>query len=163
MKMNIIAILTLLISCSFIGVKDQLPSVELLDLKGDKINIQNYTSQGKLSLVSMWATWCGPCRKELNAYKDVHMQWSKKYNVEIIAISTDSPKARNRMKSMIATQGWNYTMLQDHTGALSTEMNVRSIPMSYLVNGAGEIVYEHLGYYDGYLEDLEEEIKEHIK
>lgn len=163
MKMNIIAILTLLISCSFIGIKDQLPSVELIDLKGDKINIQEHTSQGKLSIVSLWATWCGPCRKELNAYKSVHEEWTKKYNVEFIAISTDRPKARNKMKSMISSQGWNYTMLQDHTGAMATELNVRSIPMSYLVNGKGEIIDEHLGYYEGYLDELEKKIKKHIK
>ncbi len=163
MKTNFVAILVLLISCSFIGMKDKLPSVELLDLKGEKINIQDHTSLGKLSLVSMWATWCGPCRKELNAYKAVHKEWEEKYNLEFIAVSTDGPKARNKMKSMIATQGWNYTMLQDHTGALSTAMNVRSIPMSYLVNGKGEIVYEHMGYYDGYLDDLEKKIKKYSK
>lgn len=140
-----------------------LPSIELLSLDGSKVNINEYTRQGKLSLVSLWATWCAPCRFELNEYKQVQASWEKKYGVEFIAISLDKAKSRNKMKSMISKNNWNFTNFHDIEGQLGTALNIRSIPQSYLINGEGEIVHSITGFNHMEFLELESIIAKHAK
>ena len=63
--------------------QDKLPSIELNNTKGEKVNIADYGKKDKLVVLSFWATWCVPCRKELDNIADVYADWKEKYNLEV--------------------------------------------------------------------------------
>ena len=52
-----------------------LPSVEVKTLDGENINIQEIENSGKPIVINFWATWCKPCKKELNAIAEVYEDW----------------------------------------------------------------------------------------
>jgi len=60
---------------------------------------------------------------------------------------------------MVATKGWEYTILSDANGGCQQAMNFQSVPQTFLLNAAGEIVYSHTGYVPGDEEELEEQIE----
>ena len=48
--------------------KASLPNVQLKDISGNVVNIQDLATTGEPLIVSFWATWCTPCKKELSNY-----------------------------------------------------------------------------------------------
>jgi len=46
--------------------QENLPELSLTTVSGEKIKLQDYASNGKNTVFAFWATWCAPCKKELN-------------------------------------------------------------------------------------------------
>ena len=67
-------------------VPDVLPAVELADRDGKKRKLSDWT--GQPVVVNFWATWCGPCRREIPLLNKVHAERAKQ-KVEIIGIAVD--------------------------------------------------------------------------
>ena len=59
---------------------NKLPSIELKKLSGESVNLQSYGDNGKVTVISYWATWCSPCKRELDAIADVYPDWQEDYN-----------------------------------------------------------------------------------
>jgi thiol-disulfide isomerase/thioredoxin len=73
-----------------------LPNINLKDVLGKSVNVKNYEKSGKIVIISFWATWCTPCKKELNNINELYEDWKEKYDIKVVAVSTDN--ARNVMK-----------------------------------------------------------------
>lgn len=137
-----------------------LPSVELKTLEGESINLQELGQKGHPVLISFWATWCSPCKKELDAVADFYEDWQEEFNLEIVAITIDDQRALAKVKPMVETKGWEYTILSDTNGACQQAMNFQSVPQTFLLNAEGQIVWSHTGYVPGDEFELEEKIAE---
>jgi len=161
-------IITLLFSVAFISLnaqttaKNELPSITLKDLNGKSVNFANYGANGKITIVSFWATWCGPCKKELIKYNDMLPDWQAKYNVQMVAVSTDNSRNVAKVKPYVAGQRWKCDVLLDVNQDLQRAFNIASIPYSLIIKD-GKVVYQHNGYVDGDEKELEEQLKKLAK
>lgn len=136
------------------------PSIDVKTLDGKTGNIQDFVGQGKITVVSFWATWCSPCKRELDAIADLYPEWQEEYNVEFLAITIDNARALAKVPAMVASKGWEYTVLSDAKQELQRALNFQTIPQTFLLNEAGEIIYSHNGYNPGDEFELEDKIKE---
>lgn len=135
-----------------------LPSVALKTLKGQPVNLQDLGKRGHPVLISFWATWCSPCKKELDAVSDYYEDWQEEYELEIVAITIDDQRALSKVNPMVQTKGWDYTIWSDVNSSCLQALNFQTIPQTFLLNAEGEIVYEHAGYVPGDEEELEEKV-----
>lgn len=170
MKKSILAIafLSLLLTVSaqdekkgiekVIGEKT-LPSVVLNDMNGKQVNVADYGKSGKITVLSFWATWCVPCKKELTNMADLYEDWAKKYNMQMVAVSIDDSRSSTKVKPTVEGQRWDYEVLLDVNQDLKRQMNIQSVPFTVLVDAKGKIVYTHSGYVDGDEYILEEELQ----
>ncbi len=149
----------LLSNTAVLYAQKQVPSVEIKTLDGKSVNIHDYVGQGKLTVLSFWATWCAPCKKELDAVADFYDDWKKEYNVELIAISIDDQRALPKVKPMVASKGWPYVVLTDVNQVLRTALNFQAIPQTFLIDSQGKVVWAHSGYVPGDEYVLEDQIK----
>ncbi len=156
------AMITLMMSAFGVFYKS-LPSVNVKTFEGEEVNINEYTSNGKIQLVSLWATWCGPCKRELNALEAVYPKWKDDYGVEIVAITLDNARSVKRAHTMALREEWPYTFFSDSDGVLAGGLGVRGIPYSMLIDQEGNIVSTSEGYYDGYEAEMEKKIKDLVK
>ncbi|HAA00264.1 MAG TPA: thiol:disulfide interchange protein, partial [Flavobacteriales bacterium] len=78
------------------GNKRKVPAVKVKTLDGGTFNMADVANGGKPIVISFWATWCSPCKKELENMAEVYEDWQKETGVKIIAISIDD--ARNASK-----------------------------------------------------------------
>lgn len=157
---------TIIISISLLFIlpfasfsQDEFPEATVENAIGETIDIKQYVTDGKPKIVSLWATWCGPCRAELNALKSVSERWKNEYGVEIITVSVDYPQMVARAKSMAKKSGWDYTFMHDNKQELMRALGVTGIPYSMLIDGDGKIRSVQRGYYPQYEKALEKKIK----
>lgn len=136
-----------------------LPSIELSNMDGKKVNVADYGKNGKITVLSFWATWCVPCKKELSNIYELYEEWQKKYNVQLVAVSIDDSRSTTKVKPFINGQGWNYDVLLDVNQDLKRDLAIQNVPFTVLANDKGKIVYTHSGYVDGDEYVLEEEIQ----
>lgn len=144
------------------ATKNELPAITLKDLNGKSVNFANYGANGKITLVSFWATWCGPCKKELIKYNELYSGWQTKYNVQMVAVSTDNSRNVAKVKPYVAGQRWKCDVLLDVNQDLQRAFNIASIPYSLIIKD-GKVVYQHNGYVDGDEKELEEQLKKLAK
>ncbi|WP_310991960.1 TlpA family protein disulfide reductase [Aequorivita marina] len=98
--------------------------------------------KGKYVYIDVWATWCGPCLREIPSLKKVEADYSDK-NVQFVSISIDEPKDYDKWKSMVtekelvgiqlmADQNWKSKFVKDYA--------ILGIPRFILVDPEGNIV-----------------------
>ncbi len=135
------------------------PSLSLKNTEGETININSFAKNSKITAISFWATWCGPCIKELDAINENYEDWQDDYNFELVAVSIDNSRSSSKVKPLVAGKGWDYEVLLDENKALANAMNVSNPPTLFLVDTSGAIVYTHTGFKAGDELELEEKLK----
>jgi cytochrome c biogenesis protein CcmG/thiol:disulfide interchange protein DsbE len=137
----------------------QLPNIDIKDVKGNPFNTSNISNDGKPVIISFWATWCKPCIKELTTINDVYSEWQEETGVKLYAISVDDARSSSLVAPMVNGKGWEYAVLLDQNGDFKRAMNVGPIPQTFVVNGKGEIVWQHTSFSEGAELDLIEIVR----
>jgi cytochrome c biogenesis protein CcmG, thiol:disulfide interchange protein DsbE len=127
----------------------KLPNVTVTDLDGKKIETDKLGNDGKPFILSFWATWCKPCVKELNAIAEVYEEWQQETGVKIYAVSIDDARTSAKVKPAVSGYGWEYDIILDKNQDFKRAMNVNSVPHTFVVNGNGEVVWQHTSYSEG--------------
>ena len=113
------------------------------------IDASSLKNDGKPIVVSFWATWCKPCIRELNAINDQYIDWQEETGVKLVAVSVDDSRNSSRVKPFTKSQGWEYEVYLDENQELKRALNVNNIPHTFLLDGEGNIVWQHNGYIPG--------------
>ena len=155
-------IMALFISTSF-AQNSTLPNSQVKTLDGSNFNIKNLENDGNPIIISFWATWCKPCKKELNNIAEVYEDWQDQTGVKLVAISIDDTRSKSKVAPYINASDWDYEIYLDPNGDLKRAMGVSTVPHTFLLNGKNEIVWQHKGYNDGDEMELLKEIKQLVK
>jgi cytochrome c biogenesis protein CcmG/thiol:disulfide interchange protein DsbE len=136
--------------CLFSQQKPQkLPAVELKTMDGNTFNTSSIQNDGKPIIISFWATWCAPCRKELNAISEHFEEWQKLTGVKLYAISIDDSRNSSKVAPYVNGQAWDYFVLLDENSDFKRAMNVNSVPHVFVLNGNREIIWQNNNYTEG--------------
>ncbi len=119
------------------------PTLALTDTLGKQTFIEEF--KGKIVLIDMWSSWCGPCRQQIPALKKIYKNY-KNEGFEIIGISLDKDKTawlkaiekdKQNWLQFCEFKGWP----QDKTARF---LNIYSIPSNFLLNKNGIILGQDL-------------------
>ncbi len=152
----------LLVLLAFAGMNlhaQTVPSVNVKNINGENIDFTSVIEPGKITVISFWATWCGPCIKELQAIDGYYEEWQEKYNMKMVAVSIDDSRNVKKVKPKVLGEGWQYEIILDENQDLARALNVNNPPMTFIVDAEGKIVYSHQGYTPGAEDELEEQLK----
>ena len=127
----------------------KIPSVVVTDINGNKVNTSELSNNGKPFIISFWATWCKPCVKELTTIAEVYQDWQDETGVKLIAVSVDNSRSVAQVKPMVNGKNWEYQVLLDVNNEFKRAMNVNAVPHTFLVNGKGEVVWQHTSFSEG--------------
>jgi cytochrome c biogenesis protein CcmG, thiol:disulfide interchange protein DsbE len=148
MKRITLAPLVLLFAFVSMAFRDQdttlqkLPVVNVKSLDGQVVSTSTFTNDGKPIIVDFWATWCVPCKKELNEIAEVYGDWQTETGVKLIAISIDDQRNSPKVKPYVESKEWPYEVYLDENQDLKRAMNVNNVPHVFVLNGKGEIVWQ---------------------
>ena len=110
-------------------------------------------------MISFWATWCVPCKRELDDLAKLYRERNKE-GLEVLAIATDGPETFAAIRGVAKRHRWPFRVLPDPSGEVTSVLNPRgTVPYSIFVNRLGEVVYEHEGYSSGDAKRMRWQIK----
>ncbi len=162
-KTIILALSICLSTLTFAQELSKVPSITVKQLDGTAVDISTIKNDGKPIIINFWATWCSPCKKELNNISELYDEWVEETGVKIIAVSIDDSRSSSRVKPYIDGSGWDFDILLDENSDLKRAMGVTSPPFTFLIDGEGNIVYKHVGYSEGDEDELYEKVLELVK
>jgi peroxiredoxin len=122
------------------------PNIEvtLPDREGNELSLSSYIGEGKYVLLDFWASWCGPCIKEMPYLRDTYEKYHGK-GFEIFGVSVDSdPKA---WLEAVDSNGMAWVQVYTSAAAgnkAATDYLVRTIPSNFLLGPDGTIIAKNL-------------------
>lgn len=118
---------------------------ELRAVTGAPIKLSNYA--GKVLLVNLWATWCGPCRMETPELVKLYNEFRPK-GLEVVGLSTENPDASAELvKRFIQEYNVNYRVGWATPEVSITLMQGRdAIPQSFVISRTGRVVKRFVGF-----------------
>lgn len=140
---TLITVLFLTLSTALMA-QDRVPNMQLKDLQGRTVSMQDI-SKDQLVVVSLWATWCVPCIKELEAIKEVYEEWQEETGVKIYAVSVDDSRTEKRVRPMVNGKAWDYDIILDPNHDFKRAVGAAAIPMLFVAKD-NKILYRRNGY-----------------
>jgi peroxiredoxin len=121
------------------------PEVRFSTLAGDTFSTSEL--RGKVVLVNFWATYCGPCIKEMPQVVEAHRKFSARgYETIAVAVRRDDPE---RVAQFAAKHALPFKVAIDSSGELGREFgNVRITPMGFLIDKNGKVLRRYVGKLD---------------
>lgn len=112
-------------------VNFQAPDFELTTLDGKSIALSE--QRGKIVLINFWATWCPPCRAEMqdiNAVAQAHRD-------QLIVLAINNAEDEARVRQFVAEFQLTFPILLDNDGMVAEKYNVLALPTSFFVDRDG--------------------------
>jgi thiol-disulfide isomerase/thioredoxin len=130
------------------------PPIDLKDLAGDQVSLANY--QGKVILLSFWATWCPPCRMEIPELVDLQKKYPDK--LQIIGISMDdaeTPADVKHVQEVAAELHINYPVVIATPKLADSYGGVPALPTTFVLNPSDRVIQKHTGLLESEIYDNE--------
>jgi thiol-disulfide isomerase/thioredoxin len=122
---------------------DKAPNFSWKDNEGRIVEFDAY--RGKVTLINFWATWCGPCKRELPDLISLSRELANR-NIRFIGVSTDrGPNIIEDVRSFANEQGIPYPIVISNDDLEEAFGNPRAIPTSFLIDADGKIVHTLVG------------------
>ena len=159
MKKIVSALICLLVSVSLHA--QGLPDTQIKDVNtGKKIAFNETIEKGKVTLISFWATWCVPCKKEIKNITLKLPTWKKEADFNYITISIDEPRAEGLVRTYALSQGWSFPYYLDANSDLTRSLSFQNVPYTMIIDKNGKVVFTHTGYEEGGEAEVFAKIKE---
>jgi len=118
------------------------PALKVESLSGKKIDVASY--RGRVLLLDVWASWCGPCKQELPML-DAMARRLKAQGIDVLAVSVDQERA-NVDKFLKGHSHWSLTIAHDPAGAIAERLQPDKMPTSYVIDRSGIVRYVNAGF-----------------
>ena len=126
------------------GELQSIPDFSAEDIEGNKID-NSIFKENKVTLVNVWATWCGPCVNELPEIQKVYSEL-KDQGRGVVGIVADGNDAKDTAKELIELESLKYKMIiPDSNLEKNLISTLRGFPTSYVVDSEGKILGMKLG------------------
>jgi thiol-disulfide isomerase/thioredoxin len=137
-------------------VGDAPPDVFGKSSTGEVVHLNDY--RGRIVVISFWATWCGPCRKELPILVNLEKKATREKVVVLSVNWRQTYDEFRQIKKIFKDMGTDITLISDERGRAGEAYGVTGIPHMIIVGRDGKIAAIHVGYSEGELPLLVDEI-----
>jgi len=121
-----------------VAVGMEAPPIQGTTLVGPKRVKTLADYRGKVVLLNVWATWCGPCREEMPSMEKLYREFGPQ-GLEIVAISVDDPGTEKAILTFAKEYGITFEILHDPDKITAKHYQVTGYPESFIIGKEGTI------------------------
>ena len=121
-----------------VSVGMQAPAIEGATLVGPKRVKTLADYRGKVVLLNVWATWCGPCREEMPSIEKLHREFAGQ-GLEVVAVSVDDPGSEAAILAFVKEYKLTFEILHDPAKVTARNYQVTGYPESFVIGREGTI------------------------
>ncbi len=147
--MRKVLLLVLFLAADLVQAKDlkpyegaALPDFTLQDMQGQAHTLSNY--QGKVVMLNFWATYCGPCIKEMPSMQRLKEKMAGK---PFVILAVDMAEEQSDVKAFLQQHNIkvDFPLLLDPEGTVVEQWMISAVPTTFILDPAGKIRYALYG------------------
>lgn len=123
-------------------------------------NVRLSELRGQVVLINFWASWCSPCRQELPLLNKIYVQY-RAAGFMLLAVNVDDN--RKDAEAMLKRLDLRFPTLFDGNKNVAKLYGVDTMPATLVIDRDGRVRYVHRGYYTGYEQKYEQQVRELLK
>ena len=131
---------------------------DLPDMNKDLVSFSSY--EGKAVIQTFWATWCGPCRKELPVLAELYEKY-KDQGLIVVGINVDTDP--RKVKAFLKQTPLPFDVVLDTDSAIHKQFDATSVPATYWINTKGQIERKTVGYDERKKKELDKYVQSLLK
>ena len=113
------------------------------NLKGETVSLSDYVGKGQYVLVDFWASWCGPCKRQIPYLKEIYNTYSKD---GLVVLGVNVWDSKPRFEAALEEEGMTWPNIYASENNDATDLyGIRGIPQIMLIAPDGTIVARDLG------------------
>ena len=124
------------------GGGNSAPNFSLPSVDGGSKSLADYS--GKVVMLNFWATWCGPCKREIPDFIELQNEY-RDDGFEIVGVSLDQAGEEGAVAQFVKQYNINYDVLHGDGQIAQAYGGVRSIPTTFLIDREGNVVSSKVG------------------
>ena len=94
--------------------------------------------RGQVVLLNLWATWCGPCRREMPSIQALHDSLGAR-GLKVVAVSVDDPGAEEAIRDFAREYGLTFEILHNPSGDIQRAYQTSGLPETFVIDREGVI------------------------
>jgi len=130
------------------------PDFTLKSSGGENLKLSELRSQ--VVLINFWASWCGPCRKEMPLLDQLYQQY-KPLGFTVLGVNVEEDPAQAR--TLLSKVPVSFPIVFDGANSVSKLYNVIAMPTTVIVDRNGNMRYLHKGYMPGYEDTYQQQVR----
>jgi thiol-disulfide isomerase/thioredoxin len=118
------------------------------------LNLDAY--RGKVVYIDFWASWCAPCRESFPWLDQLERQFGSK---DLVVIGVNVDHDRDSAERFLNENFVSFPIVYDPLGKIATAYKVKGMPSSVLIDRAGQVRFEHIGFSSKKMSEYEDQLQ----
>ena len=118
------------------------PAYAAQSMSGDSVSLASM--RGKVVLLNVWATWCGPCRQEIPELRAIHAKY-KDRGLQLIGVSVDADGSDDAIRSFATDFKMDYAIWRDPGESVSALFRMSGVPATFVIDREGVLRWKATG------------------
>jgi peroxiredoxin len=124
-----------------VDVGSRAPDIGLPDLDGRPVRLSSY--RGKVLIVDVWASWCGPCRDEMPTLQRLYARY-RRHGLRVVGVSVD--RSEQGARDFVARTGVRFRNVHDPESRTPRRYGLSTMPTSWIIDHRGIVRHVNAGF-----------------